>query len=142
MLRPVGERRAKFRIYAAAGGRWCWSGQSAQPWLYVFAADFVPRCWDKLRARIRAAAAATQDSRRRPQRFAEDDAADWPLLPDAWGGCDLCVATGELAKAARVVGFGQLGRVVKSANLLVILIDSHIMANAANTANTFTTGRG
>ena len=51
-------------------------------------------------------------------------------------------AVGKLAKAARVVGFGRLGRVVKSAILLGILIDSHIMANAANAANAFTTGRG
>ena len=50
--------------------------------------------------------------------------------------------TSKRAKAARVVEFGQLGRVVKSANLLGILIDSHIMANAANAANAFTTGRG
>ena len=44
-----------------------------------------------------------------------------------------------MAKAAGVVGFGQLGRVVKSAILLGILIDPHIMANAANA---FTTGWG
>ena len=66
-------------------------------------------CRDKLRARIRAAEAAVKKR------------------------------VGELAEAARVVGFGRLGRVVKSANLLGILIDSHIMANAANA---FTTGRG
>jgi hypothetical protein len=41
-----------------------------------------------------------------------------------------------------VVGFGRLGRVVKSANLLGFLMDFGIMANAANAANTFTTGWG
>ena len=48
----------------------------------------------------------------------------------------------KLAKAAETMPFGQLGRVVKSANLLGFFIDSHIMANTANAANAFTTGRG
>ena len=49
---------------------------------------------------------------------------------------------GELAKAVRVSPFGQLGRVVKSANLLGLLLETAIMANTANVANAFTTGRG
>ena len=74
-----------------------------------------------------------------PRRLKRGGAASNSVGEGKAEGRDVAAAAGKLARAARVVGFGRLGRVVKSANLLGILIDSHIMANAANA---FTTGRG